>query len=157
MTLNRDIPLEKSLKQWEEGLMCYHRTIEDRSGKNLEESPTLSFCSKCIYPSPNGCSTNLFINHLSLIPAQHHQQKVAYIDPLCPLPQMQGNAWFSLSPDRACKQVIIILSVCRCKRSVELKCWQEIEIFKFSHDSSEKGTQNKNSDIFIFDSELNLI
>lgn len=137
--------------------MCYHRTIEDRSGKSLEESPTLSFCSKCIYPIPSGCSPNLFINHLSLIPAQHLQHKVAYIAPLCPLPQMQGNAWFFFSIDRACKQIIIILSVCRCKRSVELKCWQEIEIFKFSNDSSEKGTQNNNSDIFICDSELSLI
>lgn len=73
--------------------MCCHRTIEDRSGKNLEESPTLSFCSKCIYPIPNGCLTNLFINHLSLIPAQHHQQKVVCIGPPCPLPQMQGNIW----------------------------------------------------------------
>lgn len=73
--------------------MCYHRTIEDRSGKNLEESPTLSFCSKCIYPIPDGYLTNLFINHLSLILAQHHQQKVIYIAPPCPLPQMQGNVW----------------------------------------------------------------
>lgn len=128
----------------------FYWTTEDRSGKNLEGSPTRSFHSKCIYPVPDRCSTNLFINHLSLIPAQHHQHKAAYIAPLCSLPQMQGNAWF-FSLDRACKQIIIILSVCRYKRSVELKCWQEIEIFKYFNDSSEKGTQNNNSDIFICD------
>jgi len=71
--------------------MYYDTVIEDRFGKNLEESPTLSFCSKYIYPIPSGCLTNLFINHLSLIPAQHHQQKVVYIAPPCSLSQMQGN------------------------------------------------------------------
>lgn len=78
--------------------MCYYRTIEDRSGKHLEESHRLSFCSKCIYPIPDRCLTNLFINHLSLIPAQHHQQRAVYIAPRCPLPQMQGNVWHFFSP-----------------------------------------------------------
>lgn len=137
--------------------MYNHVTTEDRSGKNLEESPTLSFCSKYIYSIPNGCLTNLFINHLSLIPAQHHhQQKVVYIAPLCPLPQMQGNVWhFFLLIGYVSKWLSSLLFA--DNGNIQLSCWQVFGIFKFDHEASERGLQNSNSNIFIGYSEDNLI
>lgn len=122
MTLNRDIPLEKSLKQQERMDL---RVITEQQKIDLEKTlrSHLHYLSapNVFTPFLMGAQliSSLIIYRYSqpnIINRKQHTQL-----PCVPYPKCR-EMFDILSLDRACKQMIIILSVCRCKRSAELKC-----------------------------------